>query len=126
MDFSLFFLMLRSESTGGGVPDSFDRSILRRRPFREHFESGTALSGTPDQVPRGLDQYCDTTGHRRMLLLMALPGLETPTALRSMRLFVDDVCARVLGESWADMRGRGGWTSLTLPSPRRGAGDQPA
>jgi alkanesulfonate monooxygenase SsuD/methylene tetrahydromethanopterin reductase-like flavin-dependent oxidoreductase (luciferase family) len=90
MDFGLFFL-LRSESTGGGVPDSFDRSILRLRPFGEYLESGMALIGTPDEVTRGLAEYCDTTGHRRMLLLMALPGLETAPALSSMRLFVDRV-----------------------------------
>src|SRR5262245_5817224 len=83
--------VLRSESTGGGVPDSFDRSILRLRPFGDYLDSGMALIVTAAEVARGLETYCDATGHRRMLLLMALPGLDTAAALRSMRRFVDQV-----------------------------------
>ena len=33
----------------------------------------------------------EATGHQRIMLLMALPGLEAEPALRSMRLFVDEV-----------------------------------
>ena len=41
---------LRSEGTGGGLADSFDRSFVRLRPFREYLDSGVALVGTPDEV----------------------------------------------------------------------------
>jgi alkanesulfonate monooxygenase SsuD/methylene tetrahydromethanopterin reductase-like flavin-dependent oxidoreductase (luciferase family) len=47
--------------------------------------------GTPDEVRKGLQRYLDATGYQRVLLLMALPGLETAPALRSMRLFAHDV-----------------------------------
>ena len=83
--------VLRSDSTGGGVPDSFDRSILRLRPFQEYVDSGMALIGTPDEVSTGLREYCEATGHWRMLLLMALPGLDTAPALSSMRLFAEEI-----------------------------------
>jgi luciferase family oxidoreductase group 1 len=82
---------LRSEGTGGGLPDSFDRSFVRLRPFREYLDSGVALIGSPDEVRRGLQAYLDATGHRRVLLLMALPGLATEPALGSMALFAEEV-----------------------------------
>ena len=82
---------LRSEGTGGGLQDSFDRSFVRLRPFREYLESGVALIGTADEVLRGLQAYLDATGHQRVMLLMALPGLATDPALESMRLFVERV-----------------------------------
>jgi alkanesulfonate monooxygenase SsuD/methylene tetrahydromethanopterin reductase-like flavin-dependent oxidoreductase (luciferase family) len=86
--------VLRTESTGGGVPDSFDRSILRLRPFAEYIENAMALIGDPDDVAGGLRDYCEATGHWRMLLVMALPGLDTAAALSSMRLFADRVAPR--------------------------------
>jgi alkanesulfonate monooxygenase SsuD/methylene tetrahydromethanopterin reductase-like flavin-dependent oxidoreductase (luciferase family) len=82
---------LRAEGTGGGLPDSFDRSFVRLRPFREYLESGGALIGSPDDVRQGLQAYLDQTGHRRVLLLMALPGLPTEAALASMALFAEQV-----------------------------------
>ena len=82
---------LRSEGTGGGLPDSFDRSFVRLRPFREYLESGVALIGTADEVRRGLQAYLDATGHQRVMLLMALPGLDTASALESMHLFAERV-----------------------------------
>ena len=33
--------------------------------------------GTPDEVRDGLQQYLEATGYQRVLLLMALPGLDT-------------------------------------------------
>jgi len=68
---------LRSEATGGSVPNSFDRSLLRLRPFRDYLDDGWALIGTPGEVRDGLQHY--------------LPGLETTLALRSMRLFTEEV-----------------------------------
>ena len=82
---------LRSEGTGGGLPDSFDRSFVRLRPFRDYLDSGVALIGSPDGVRQGLQAYLDLTGHRRVLLVMALPGLPTDAALRSMALFTEKV-----------------------------------
>jgi alkanesulfonate monooxygenase SsuD/methylene tetrahydromethanopterin reductase-like flavin-dependent oxidoreductase (luciferase family) len=82
---------LRSEGTGGGLPDSFDRSFVRLRPFRDYVESGVALIGAPGEVREGMARYLDATGHRRVLLVMALPGLGTAEALRSMRLFAEEV-----------------------------------
>jgi alkanesulfonate monooxygenase SsuD/methylene tetrahydromethanopterin reductase-like flavin-dependent oxidoreductase (luciferase family) len=82
---------LRSESTGGALPDSFDRSVLRLRAFREYLDEGWALIGTPAEVRDGLQGYLDATGYERVLLVMALPGLPTGAALRSMRLFAEDV-----------------------------------
>jgi alkanesulfonate monooxygenase SsuD/methylene tetrahydromethanopterin reductase-like flavin-dependent oxidoreductase (luciferase family) len=83
--------VLRSDGTGGSVPNSFDRSLLKLRPFSEYLATGWMLLGTPDEVREGLQQYCEATGYRRVLLLMALPGLATPLALRSMRLFAEKV-----------------------------------
>ena len=83
--------VLRSDSTGGTVPDSFDRRLLRLRPFQDYLATGWMLLGTPDEVREGLQQYVEATGYRRVLLLMALPGLDTALALRSMRLFAEKV-----------------------------------
>src|SRR5262249_36360577 len=82
---------LRSEATGGNVPNSYDRSLLRLRSFHEYLADGWALIGTPSEVRDGLQQYLDATGYQRVLLLMALPGIETKLALRSMRLFAEEV-----------------------------------
>ena len=82
--------VLRSDSTGGSVPGSFDRSLLRLRPFSGYLENGMTLFGTPREVRKGVQEYVDATGHRRILLLMALPGLDTELALRSMRLFAEE------------------------------------
>ena len=81
---------LRSESTGGSVPNSFDRSLVRLRPFGEYLENGTAIIGTPSEVRKGLEEYVDATGFQRVMLLMAVPGLDTKLALRSMRLFAEE------------------------------------
>ena len=83
--------VLRSEATGGSVPASFDRSLLRLRAFHEYLADGWALIGTPDEVRDGLRQYCDATGYQRVLLVMALPGLSTGLALRSMRMFSEQI-----------------------------------
>ena len=82
--------VLRSETTGGSLPDSFDRTLVRLRPFREYLENGMALIGTPSEVRKGLQEYLDATGYQRVMLLMAVPGLETNLALRSMRLFAEE------------------------------------
>src|SRR5262245_19218016 len=83
--------LLRSDSTGGSVPDSFDRTLVRLRPFEEYVAAGWTLIGTPDEVRDGLRQYLEATGYRRVLLLMSVPGLPTDLALRSMRLFAERV-----------------------------------
>jgi alkanesulfonate monooxygenase SsuD/methylene tetrahydromethanopterin reductase-like flavin-dependent oxidoreductase (luciferase family) len=83
--------MLRSEATGGNVPNSFDRSLLRLRVFEEYLADGWALIGSPEEVRDGLQQFIDATGYHRVLLLMALPGIDTARALRSMRLFAEQV-----------------------------------
>jgi alkanesulfonate monooxygenase SsuD/methylene tetrahydromethanopterin reductase-like flavin-dependent oxidoreductase (luciferase family) len=83
--------MLRSDSTGGSVPKSFDRSLLRLRDFREYLADGWAIVGSPAEVREGLQRYREATGYERVLLLMALPGLDTDLALRSMRLFAEEV-----------------------------------
>ena len=82
---------LRSDSLGGGLPDSFNRSLVRLRPFREYLDDGLAMIGSPDEVRDRMQEYLDATGYRRVLLLMALPGLGTAEALRSMELFADEV-----------------------------------
>jgi alkanesulfonate monooxygenase SsuD/methylene tetrahydromethanopterin reductase-like flavin-dependent oxidoreductase (luciferase family) len=87
--------VLRSDATGGNVPNSFDRSLLRLRTFHEYLADGWALIGTPAEVTDGLQQYLDATGYQRVLLLMALPGIETPLALRSMRLFAEEVAPKL-------------------------------
>jgi alkanesulfonate monooxygenase SsuD/methylene tetrahydromethanopterin reductase-like flavin-dependent oxidoreductase (luciferase family) len=87
--------VLRSEATGGTVPDSFDRSLLKLRPFRDYLATDWMLIGTPEEVREGLEHFCDATGYRRVLLLMALPGLATRLALRSMRLFAEHVAPAV-------------------------------
>jgi alkanesulfonate monooxygenase SsuD/methylene tetrahydromethanopterin reductase-like flavin-dependent oxidoreductase (luciferase family) len=87
--------VLRSDGTGGSVPGSFDRSLLRLRSFPDYLADGWALIGTAGEVRDGLQQYLDATGYQHVLLIMALPGLETPLALRSMRLFVEQVAPAV-------------------------------
>jgi alkanesulfonate monooxygenase SsuD/methylene tetrahydromethanopterin reductase-like flavin-dependent oxidoreductase (luciferase family) len=83
--------VLRSDATGGTVPGSFDRSLLRLRTFPEYLADGWALIGTPGEVRDGLQRYLDATGYQHVLLLMALPGIPTDLALRSMRLFAAEV-----------------------------------
>jgi alkanesulfonate monooxygenase SsuD/methylene tetrahydromethanopterin reductase-like flavin-dependent oxidoreductase (luciferase family) len=83
--------VLRSDGTGGSVPDSFDRSVLRLRAFGEYLDDGWALVGTPAEVKHALHEFLAATGLHRVLLLMALPGLASDLALRSMRLFADAV-----------------------------------
>jgi len=83
--------VLRSDATGGTVPASFDRSLLKLRAFRDYLGDGWALIGTPAEVRDGLQKYLDATGYQHVLLLMALPGLHTGLALRSMRLFAEEV-----------------------------------
>jgi alkanesulfonate monooxygenase SsuD/methylene tetrahydromethanopterin reductase-like flavin-dependent oxidoreductase (luciferase family) len=82
---------LRSDSTGGSVPGSFDRSLLRLREFREYLADGWALVGTPDEVRDDLQKFREGAGYERVLLVMALPGLDTGRARRSMRLFAEKV-----------------------------------
>jgi alkanesulfonate monooxygenase SsuD/methylene tetrahydromethanopterin reductase-like flavin-dependent oxidoreductase (luciferase family) len=86
---------LRSDATGGSVPNSFDRSLLRLRAFQDYLADGWALIGTPADVRDGLQQYLEVTGYQRVLLLMALPGLPTALALRSMRMFAAEVAPAV-------------------------------
>ncbi|HEY7039417.1 MAG TPA: LLM class flavin-dependent oxidoreductase [Methylomirabilota bacterium] len=83
--------VLRSDATGGSVPSSFDRSLLRLRSFPEYLADGWALIGTPAEVRDGLQKYLDATGYQHVLLVMALPGLPTDLALRSMRMFAGEV-----------------------------------
>jgi alkanesulfonate monooxygenase SsuD/methylene tetrahydromethanopterin reductase-like flavin-dependent oxidoreductase (luciferase family) len=83
--------ILRSDSTGGSVPGSFDRSLLRLREFGEYLADGWMLVGTPDEVRDDLQKFREATGYERVLLVMALPGLDTRRALRSIRLFAEQV-----------------------------------
>ena len=83
--------VLRSDSTGGSIANSFDRSLLRLRSFRDYLDDGWLMAGSPDDIAEELRAFVDTTGYRRVLLVMALPGLDTPSALRSMRLFAERV-----------------------------------
>ena len=83
--------LLRSDGTGGSLPDSFDRSLVRLRPFRDYLDSGMALVGTPDEVRNSLQEYVDATGYQRVLLLMDVPGLSTAEARRSMRMFAEEI-----------------------------------
>ena len=87
--------MLRSDRTGGSVPNSFDRTLLRLRPFEEYLAAGWTHLGTPAEVRESLERYVETTGIRRLLLLMALPGISTQAALRSMRLFAEEVAPKL-------------------------------
>jgi hypothetical protein len=48
-------------------------------------------------VRDGLQSYLDATGYEHVLLLMALPGLDTKLALRSMRLFAEKVAPAMTG-----------------------------
>jgi len=88
--------VLRSDATGGSVPSSFDRSLLRLREFRDYLADGWALVGTPEEVRDGLRKYCDATGYERVLLVMALPGMDAGLALRSMRLFSEQIAPAML------------------------------
>jgi alkanesulfonate monooxygenase SsuD/methylene tetrahydromethanopterin reductase-like flavin-dependent oxidoreductase (luciferase family) len=44
---------LRSEGLGGALPDSFDRSLVRLRPFRDYLDDGLAMIGSPEEVRDG-------------------------------------------------------------------------
>jgi len=90
--------VLRSDASGGSVPGSFDRALLRLRAFRDYLDDGWALIGSAREVADGLGSYLDATGYRRVLLLMALPGLATELALRSMRLFAEAVAPALARE----------------------------
>jgi alkanesulfonate monooxygenase SsuD/methylene tetrahydromethanopterin reductase-like flavin-dependent oxidoreductase (luciferase family) len=95
MSYQRKMAVLRSDRTGGSVPDSFDRTLLRLRPFEEYLGTGWTIVGTPEEVRDGLQQYLEATGHGRVMLLMALPGLPSAPALRSMRLFAERVAPAV-------------------------------
>ena len=97
MSYQRKMAVLRSDGTGGNVPNSFDRSLLRLRSFGEYLDMGWALIGTPAEVADGLQRYVEATGYQRVLLVMALPGIETSLALRSMRLFVEHVMVHIDG-----------------------------
>jgi alkanesulfonate monooxygenase SsuD/methylene tetrahydromethanopterin reductase-like flavin-dependent oxidoreductase (luciferase family) len=83
--------VLRSDGTGGSIPDSFDRSLLRLRRFRDYLDDGWLMLGSPAEIRDALRAFVDTTGYHRILLVMALPGLDTAHALQSMRLFAEHV-----------------------------------
>jgi luciferase family oxidoreductase group 1 len=83
--------ILRTDSTGGSIPNSFDRSLLHLRPFREYLDNGWLMVGSPDEIADDLRAFVETTGYQRILLVMDLPGLDTRDALRSMRLFSQHV-----------------------------------
>jgi alkanesulfonate monooxygenase SsuD/methylene tetrahydromethanopterin reductase-like flavin-dependent oxidoreductase (luciferase family) len=100
--------VLRTEAAGGTIPGSFDRSRLRLRSFPEYLADGWALIGTPAEVRDGLQQYLDATGYRRVLLLMALPGLDTGLAVRSMRLFAEQVAPAIAEPRELHTTARGG------------------
>jgi alkanesulfonate monooxygenase SsuD/methylene tetrahydromethanopterin reductase-like flavin-dependent oxidoreductase (luciferase family) len=87
--------VLRSDATGGTVPNSFDRARLRLRTFDEYVADGWTVLGTPEEVRDQLQGYLDVTGYERVLLLMALPGLDTALALRSMRMFAEQVAPKL-------------------------------
>src|SRR5262247_4703622 len=87
--------VLRSDATGGSVPSSFDRKLLRLRAFQDYLADGWALIGTPAEVRDGLQRYLEATGYERVLLVMALPGLATELALASMRLFAEEVAPKL-------------------------------
>jgi alkanesulfonate monooxygenase SsuD/methylene tetrahydromethanopterin reductase-like flavin-dependent oxidoreductase (luciferase family) len=87
--------VLRSEGQGGGVPGSFDRSMVRLRPFQEYLDAGLAIIGDADDVRAGLRGYVEATGYQRVLLLMAIPGLDTGAALESMRIFAEEVAPAI-------------------------------
>ena len=57
MDLSLVFL-----GTGGSVPNSFDRTLLRLRPFEEYLATGWTHVGTPDEVRRD-PKFVDLTNY---------------------------------------------------------------
>lgn len=82
----------RTEGVGARLGDSFDPALVRLRPFEEYLDAGLAFIGGPDEVAAALGRYAEETGYRRVMLLMALPGLPPADALRSMELFA----ARVL------------------------------
>jgi alkanesulfonate monooxygenase SsuD/methylene tetrahydromethanopterin reductase-like flavin-dependent oxidoreductase (luciferase family) len=81
----------RAEGVGVKLSESFDPSLVRLRPFEEYLDGGLALIGDPDEVADGLGRYLEETGYRRVMLLMALPGLPAATALTSMELFASKV-----------------------------------
>jgi acyl carrier protein len=66
------------------APDRARPAVQAARGALHHFV-------VPGEVREGLQAYVEATGHRRMLLVMALPGLETGPALESMRLFAEQV-----------------------------------
>ena len=59
--------------------------------MKEYLATGWTHLGTPAVVRESLERYVETTGIRRQLLLMALPGISPQAALRYMRLFAEEV-----------------------------------
>jgi alkanesulfonate monooxygenase SsuD/methylene tetrahydromethanopterin reductase-like flavin-dependent oxidoreductase (luciferase family) len=82
---------LRSDSAGGSVPNSFDRSMMKLRDFADYVKDGWILAGSPEEIRDQVQADLATAGYQRLLLVMALPGLPTDLALRSMRLFAEKV-----------------------------------
>ena len=83
--------VLRSAAAGGSVTELVRSLLLRLRPFSDYLAGRPCAHRHARRGARGSDGYLDATGHQRVLLLMALPGLSTAPTLRSMRFFVDEV-----------------------------------
>ena len=96
-DFARFLATSRADGKAIAELGEQLNQLLRLRTFSEYLADGWALIGAPAEVRDGLQQYFDATGYQRVLLLMALPGIETPLALRSMRLFAEAVAPAMTG-----------------------------
>jgi alkanesulfonate monooxygenase SsuD/methylene tetrahydromethanopterin reductase-like flavin-dependent oxidoreductase (luciferase family) len=101
MSYQRQLAMRRNEGVGARLPNSFDGSLLRLRPFSDYLDEGLAAIGGPDEVVDSLGRYIEATGYRRILLLMALPGLPAADALRSMELFATRVMPQLNGLAFA-------------------------
>ncbi|MGE0540150.1 MAG: LLM class flavin-dependent oxidoreductase [Dehalococcoidia bacterium] len=101
MSYQRQLAMRRNDGVGARLPESFDASLLRLRPFSDYLDEGLAAIGGPDEVVESLGRYLEATGYRRVLLLMALPGLAAADALRSMELFATRVMPQLSGRTAA-------------------------
>ncbi|MFN8557981.1 MAG: LLM class flavin-dependent oxidoreductase [Dehalococcoidia bacterium] len=81
--------------TAGPAPATFDRSLLRLRPFEEYLDQRMAIFGGPDEVVDGLGRYAEATGYRRIMLLIALIGMPPAAALRAMEVFAAKVAPQL-------------------------------
>src|SRR5437867_11409321 len=83
MSYQRKMAVLRSDATGGNVPNSFDRSLLRLRSFHEYLADGWALIGPQSVKSAGPPAELEAAEDQRDEPVLDLTAIETQRAVRT-------------------------------------------